>query len=189
MPVIQPKIIVPESIYKDFVLGNVEIKGLAKNIDNGRVVKHLDTLETDDDSNAGQVALAIGAIVAVTAIVAGVTVRLISKAKQKKVEKFKTCLNTYITAANEQTLTAEIIDNLIAAMDSLKHSTRKKVVVEFSTEELTALVECLCNHTQTIAQANNIEFVRDYTNEEKSDVLLRLRKNLIIQKEMLCDAA
>lgn len=188
MPVIQPKIIVPESVYKDFVLGNVEIKGLAKNIDNGRVVKHLDTLETDDDSNAG-VALAIGAIVALTAIVAGVTVRLVSKAKQKKVEEFKACLNNYITAANEQTLTTEIIDNLIAAMDKLKRSTRKKVVVEFSTEELAALVECLCNHTQTIAQANNIEFIRDYTDEEKSDVLLRLRKNLIIQKEMLCDAA
>ena len=74
------------------------------------------------------------------AIVASVTVLFISKAKQKKVEEFKECLNTYITAANKQTLTTKIIDNLIVAMDKLKRSTRKKVVVEFSTEELAALV-------------------------------------------------
>ena len=189
MAIIQPKIIVPENVYKDYLLGNVEIKGLAKDIDNGQIIKHLDTIDSDDDSNAAQIAVAIGAIVAVTAIVAGVTVRLISKAKQKKVEHFKECLNAYITAANKQTLNAEVINNLIAAMDKLKRSTRKKVVIEFSTEELSNLIDCLCNHTQTLSQANNIECVCDYTDEERADVLLKLRKNLIIQKEMLCEAA
>ncbi len=74
-------------------------------------------------------------------------------------------------------------------MDNLKYFTRKKVAVEFSTEELSALVECLCNHTQTIAQANNIKYIRKYTEEEKTGVLLKLRKNLIIQREMIHDVA
>ncbi len=189
MPIIQPELLISDTDYSDYLLGKVEMKGLLRNVDNGQIVRHLDTVDSDEESTADPVALAIGAIVAITAVVAGVTVRLISKAKRKKVEEFKRCLNTYITAVNEQALDTAIIDNLIAAMDKLKGKLRKKVVVEFSTYELTALIECLCNHTQTMAQANSIDCDDNYTDEEKTDVLLRLRSNLVFQKKMFQDAA
>lgn len=188
MPIIQPKIIVPENVYKDYLNGNIEIKGLAKNINNGKIVKHLDTIDSKDSNTNKAIAISVG-VATLLVVAAGVTVHFFSKAKQKKVQAFKECLNAYIIAASEQTLSTNIIDNLVDAMDNLKYFTRKKVAVEFSTEELSALVECLCNHTQAIAQANNIKCVRKYTEEEKTDVLLKLRKNLIIQREMIHDVA
>ena len=193
MPIIQPNIVVPDNIYNDYLAGKVDILGLAKDADTSRIVKHLDTIPgTDDSEGSGEAALVVAGIAALATLaiaVAGVTVHLVNKASQKKVEEFKLHLNAYITAVNEQSLTTEIIDNLIAAMDGLKKSTRKKICIQFSTDELASLVECLCNHTHTLAQANDVKFDDTYTEDEKTDILLRLRKNLIIQRDIFAKAA
>jgi uncharacterized protein YsxB (DUF464 family) len=201
MQIIQPKIEVPDDIYDDYCAGRLNIMGLAKDADNNRVVKHLDTVsETehfDDDNtldNADNTDSSFGeavvaAVVLAVAAITTITIHSIGKIAKKKVAVFKTELNTYIAAVNEQRLTTEIIDNLIVSMDNLKKSTRKKIRVEFSTDELVALVDCLCNHTKTLAQANNFELDDNYTEEEQSDILLKLRKNLIIQKNIFAQAA
>ena len=193
MPIIQPNIVVPDNIYSDYLSGKVDILGLVKDTDTSRIVKHLDTTSnTDDSEDTGDAALiAVGVAVLTTLAIAvtGLTVHLINKSSQKKVDEFKRQLNTYITAVNEQSLTAEIIDNLISAMDNLKKSTKKKIRIQFSTDELASLVECLCNHTQTLAQANNIEVDNSYTEDERADILLRFRKNLIIQRDIFVQAA
>lgn len=132
---------------------------------------------------------AVLGIVAVAAIIAGVTIHYINKANQKKVEAFKQCLNDYVSAANDLKLSAEIIDNLIKSMDKLKLLTRRKVRIQFSTDELSALIECLCNHTQTLAQANNLNVSDTYTEQEQKDVLLKLRRNLVRQKAIFDKAA
>ena len=193
MPIIQPKIVVPEKIYCDYLAGKVNIMGLAKDADTSRVVKHLDTVPSNDDSeNVGEAALIAAGIAALATLaitVASITIHLISKASQKKVEEFKLQLNNYISAVNEQKLTTEVIDQLISAMDNLKKSTRKKVCIQFSTNELASLIECLCNHTRTLAQANDVDIDENYNEEERVDILLRLRKNLIIQKDIFARSA
>ena len=193
MPIIQPNIVVPDNIYSDYLSGKVDILGLVKDTDTSRIVKHLNTTSnTDDSEDTGDAALiAVGVAVLTTLAIAvtGLTVHLINKSSQKKVDEFKSQLNAYITAVNEQSLTAEIIDNLISAMDNLKKSTKKKIRVQFSTDELASLIECLCNHTQTLAQANNIEVDNSYTEDERADILLRFRKNLIIQRDIFVQAA
>ena len=193
MPIIQPNIVVPDNIYNDYLAGKVDILGLAKDADTSRIVKHLDTISgTDDSEGSGEAALVAAGIAALATLaiaVAGVTVHLVNKASQKKVEAFKLNLNAYISAVNEQSLTTEVIDNLIVAMDGLKKSTRKKICIQFSTDELASLVECLCNHTHTLAQANDVEFDDNYTEDEQTDILLRLRKNLIIQRDIFAKAA
>ena len=69
-------------------------------------------------------------------------------------------------------------------MDTLKGKLRKNIRVEFSSDELTALIDCLCNHTQTLAEANNINLKFEPTEEEKADILLRFRNNLIKQRDI-----
>ena len=201
MQIIQPKIEVPDDIYDDYCAGKLNIMGLAKDADNNRVVKHLDTVsETDNfdddnnlvnadnaDNSLGE-AVVVGVALAVVAI-ATITIHSIGKIAKKKVEVFKTDLNNYIAAVNEQQLTAEIIDNLIVSMDKLKKSTRKKIRIEFSTDELAALIDCLCDHTKTLAHANNFYIDDSYTEEEQSDILLKLRKNLVIQRNIFAQAA
>ena len=90
---------------------------------------------------------------------------------------------------NEHRLTIETIDELITAIDKLKRSVRKKIVVEFSTDELSALIECLCNHTKTLAQANNVKIDDNISSDETSDVIIRLRDNLVYQKQVFAQAA
>ena len=197
MHVIQPQIIVPDNIYKDFVAGKIDIMGLAKNVDNHQVVKHLKTLNNHLDtlnnnnskSDTAAIAAGVVAIVALATLVTGITIKFVNKAKQKKVDEFKRCLNNYIQAVNEQRLTIETIDELITAIDKLKRSVRKKIVVEFSTDELSALIECLCNQTKTLAQANNVKIDDNISSDETSDVIIRLRDNLVYQKQVFAQAA
>lgn len=197
MHVIQPQIIVPDNIYKDFVAGKIDIMGLAKNVDNHQVVKHLDTLNNHLDtlnnnnskSDTAAIAAGVVAIVALATLVTGITIKFVNKANQKKVDEFKRCLNNYIQAVNGQRLTIETIDELITAIDKLKRSVRKKIVVEFSTDELSALIECLCNHTKTLAQANNVKIDDNISSDETSDVIIRLRDNLVYQKQVFAQAA
>lgn len=197
MPIVQTQIYVPPKIYAQYQLGQVEIMGLAKATDTNQVVKHLDTVKKSESETQvakasaqavaqnsksnGNTGIVLG-ILAVTTIIAGITIHYINRANQKKVEEFKRCLNGYVSAANELKLTTEIIDNLIEAMDKLKLLTRRRVCIQFSTNELAALVECLCNHTQTLAQANNLKVSDTYTEQEQNDILLKLRRNLVRQK-------
>ena len=204
MPIVQTQIYVPPKIYAQWQLGQVKIMGLAKAIDTNQVVKHLDTVKKLDSETQvaeasaqavaqnsksnGNTGIVLG-ILAVTTIIAGITIHYINRANQKKVEEFKRCLNEYVSAANELILTTEIIDNLIEAMDKLKWITRRRVRIQFSTNELAALVECLCNHTQTLAQANNLKVSDTYTEREQNDILLKLRRNLVRQKAIFDKAA
>ena len=204
MPIVQTQIYVPPKIYAQWQLGQVKIMGLAKAIDTNQVVKHLDTVKKLDSETQvaeasaqavaqnsksnGNTGIVLG-VLAVTTILAGFTIHYIHKASQKKVEEFKKRLNEYVSAANELKLTTEIIDNLIKSMDNLKLLTRRKVRIQFSTNELAALVECLCNHTQTLAQANKLKVSDTYTEQEEKDVLLRLRRNLLRQKAIFNKAA
>ena len=193
MPIIQPHIVVPTNIYNDYIAGKINITGLSKDATSNRIIKHLDTTSSTNDSkssnNAAIIAVGVFALATLTIAVTGITIHLVNKSNQKKIDSFKEHLNAYIIAVNEQNLTNNIIDNLITAMDNLKKSTRKKICIQFSTNELASLIECLCNHTQTLAQANNIEVDTNYTEKERSDILLRLRKNLIIQKDIFKNAA
>ena len=190
MHIIQPQIIVPDNIYNDFVAGKIDIMGLAKNVDNHQVVKHLDVFNSDkSNSDSSITVVGVVAVAVLASLVAGLTIKFISKSKQKKVDEFKACFNNYIEAINAQKLTTEVIDELIAAIDNLKRSVRKKVVVEFSTDELSALIECLCNHTKTLAQANNVKIDDNISSDETSDVIIRLRDNLVYQKQVFAQAA
>ena len=114
---------------------------------------------------------------------------IVGKINQKKISAFKESLTNYVSAVNEQSLTEKHIDDLINAMDAIKHKEHNRLKIEFSSGELAALVECLCNHTKTLAYANNIELKEKYTKKEQEDILLKLRKNLVFQKNILQEAA
>lgn len=182
MAVIQKDIVVPDNLLPDIMSGAIDIMGLAKNADNGRIVKHLDAYDSDNgDSAAGAVvALATVAAAALTALGFGIA----NYINRNKVKHFKETLNAYVNAVNNKELNVEIINDLISALDKLKGKLRKSVQVQFSSEELTALIDCLCNHTKTLAEANNISFNPEPTEEEKADQLLWFRKNLIKQRDI-----
>ena len=182
MAVIQKDIMVPDNLLPGIISGAIDIMGLAKNTDNGRIIKHLDALDLgDSNSNAALAAPIITlSVFALTAI--GLKIKTL--VNKSKVKRFKEALNTYVEAVNNQKLTVEIIDNLVNALDKLKGKLRNKIQIEFSSDELVALIECLCNHTQTLADANHINLKFKTTEDEKSDILLRFRNNLVKQRDI-----
>ena len=181
MAVIQKEIIVPDNLLPGIMSGAINIMGLAKNVNNGRIIKHLDAFDSDDSNSA---ALAVQLIVVGVAAVGGIGVGIYTLVNRSKVKNFKDALNAYIEAVNSKQLTVEIIDNLVNALDKLKGKVRRSIQIEFSSDELTALIECLCNHTKTLAEANNINLTFEPTEEEKSDVLLMFRNNLVKQRDI-----
>ena len=215
MAIIQPTIEVPDDIYTDYIVGNVDIMGLAKNAENARILKHLNLVannyleesvesveevvtsvyvEDTDSVESSEIEAAnnnklIGVGIVIALVATGVGFWIYHKVNQKKIENLTTCLNAYITAVNDQNLTIEHIDNLINAMDAIKTRKRKKIKIGMSTDQLSALIDCLCNHTKNLANANNIELDEEYTEEETNDVFLKFRKDLIYQKEILQKAA
>lgn len=183
MAVIQKDIVVPDNLMPGIMSGTIDIMGLAKNSDNGRVVKHLDAFDSSDDSNSSASALAMAITLGVAAV-AGIGYGIYSLVNRSKVKHFKEALNAYVQAVNNRELTVEIIDDLVGALDKLKGKLRKNIQIEFSSDELTALIDCLCNHTQTLADANNINLTFETTEEEKADILLRFRNNLKKQRDI-----
>jgi hypothetical protein len=186
MPIIQPKIVLSESLYKKYLDGEVKIMGLAKTPDTNRIVKHLDVIS--DGSNATAVTVTL-AVAAVTAAVAGITCFVVSRQNKSKVEDFKIKLNEYITAVNNQNLTVEIIDNLIKAMEDLNKSTKKKISIELSKGELGDLMACLCNHSRTLAEANNVKMNINNFDNDRLLTMERLQNNLVFQRELFLKAS
>ena len=201
MHVIQPKIEVPDDIFERFKENKVTIMGLAKDVDNGRVVKHLDLSSESEprdnsnssaeaanesaDSNADGLALIVVLCVVATAAIVGGGIWIAQKLNQRKLNRFKMCLRDYVDAVNEQRLTIDHIEKLSKSMDAIKKKQKTKMKVEFSGDEIIALVECLCRHTQNMAEVNEYDIELLYTEEEQNDEFLRLRRNLDYQKEIL----
>lgn len=181
MAVIQKDIVVPDNLVPGIMNGTIDIMGLAKNSDNGKIVKHLYASDPNDSNSS---ASAIPTLIALGIAVAGIGYSIYSLVNRSKVKHFKEALNAYVQAVNNRELTVEIIDDLVGALDKLKGKLRKNIQIEFSSDELTALIDCLCNHTQTLADANNINLKFEPTEEEKSDILLRFRNNLVKQRNI-----
>lgn len=185
MAIVQAELHVPDDIYLEYVKGDVILRGLAKDADNGRIVKHIDLAKSSEGSNKALKTLAIGALV--TAAIEGLIlggVWLHGKIQKKRAKNFERDLNNYIAAVNEQHLTEEDIDKLIKSFDALKKKGRDNLKVSFSTGELAALVDCLCNYTHDLAAANKVDLHVVYSNEEQADNLLRFRKDLTYQKQI-----
>lgn len=183
MAVIQKDIVVPDNLVDRIMNGGIDIMGLAKNSDNGRVIKHLDAYDSDNDNDSSEI-LGKALVVLTIAAFVGIGYGIYKLVHHFKVKHFKEALTAYVDAVNNKELTIDIINGLISALDKLKGRLRKKIVIGFSNEELTALIECLCNHTQTLADANNINLKCEPTEDEKNDVLLRLRNNLVKQRDI-----
>ncbi len=200
MAIIQPKIVVPDDIFEKYISGETEIKGLAIDANNKRVEKHLDLVidsyvdsqEEDNqvaNSDTAGIALLVG--LCATAIV-GVVLGgawIYKKLSNRKLNEFKKRLKEYVEAVNGQCLTTEHINALLKALDAIKGKKQEKIKIEFSGSEIIDLVECLCNHTRNLAEANDIEYREEYSEEEQNDVLLKLRKNLERQRDILTKAA
>lgn len=188
MAVIQKGIIVPDRLMPEIINGKLQLMGLAKVADKKRIVKHLDVLDLKETNLFNVVGISL-LVVGIIVNVAFSGVRIYQMLAQKHIKVFEQSLNKYVQAVNNKALTEEIIDELITSIDKLKKKSSRKVILKLSTDDLVALVDCLCNHTQELASANSVDVADMCSYVESDDMFTKFKKNLVAQKYIFQQAA
>lgn len=191
MAIVQANIKVPDELMLEIMSGKASLKGLVKAADSKRIKKHLDIVSLKDEKSATAAAVGLSLLVvgAITAV-AFAGVRIFQIFSRKKIKDFEAKLNNYVKAVNEQTLSETVIDELLLSMENLLKKTKHDVILKLSTDEFIALINCLCDYTKDLASANEIEIPdEELVAETNSDIFVRFKRNLLVQKSIFQQAA
>jgi len=201
MPVVNVNLLVDDKTYAGVMAGALELCGLAKNINNRRVAKHIPAVA--DAAKEGAVkaidfirehkkgALVIGGILIVGGAVAG-TVGYVAHTKNRKLYKqFGESLQIYLDTAKAGTLTIEGLESLISSIEALENkSPSKPLNLNISSKQFNELINCIFDYTKRLAVANQINI----QNIDRPKVLKKKTSNdlkyyLNMQKQIFEQAA
>ncbi len=167
MPVVNVNLLVDEKTYAGVKAGVLELCGMAKNVDNKRVAKHLPAVA--DAAKEGAVkaidfirehkkgAIVIGGVLIVGGAVAGTVGYIATRDQRKREKQFAKNLQIYLDAAQEGKLTIEIIDALIDSLNALsKDNPSKTVDLKITASQFSDLIRSIFDYTIRLAEANNI---------------------------------
>lgn len=163
MPVVNVNLLVDEKTYAAVQAGVLELCGMAKNIDNKRVAKHIPAVADAAKEGAvkfidfirvhkkGTVILIIGSLFA-SAIGYFAT-----RDKRNLEKRFAQNLQIYLDAAKDGKLTVDILDNLINSLDELSNDDPSKAVnLKITPSQFSDLIQNIFDYTVCLAEANNI---------------------------------
>ncbi len=167
MPVVNVNLLVDEKTYAGIQAGVLELCGMAKNVDNKRVAKHLPTVVDAAKEGAAKAidfirihkkgALILGGILIVGGAAAGTVGYFATRDKRKREKQFAKNLQIYLDAAKESKLTIEILDKLINSLDAISNDDPSKSVnLRISTLQFSDLIYSIFDYTMRLAEANNI---------------------------------
>lgn len=111
---------------------------------------------------------------------------------REAIEKYNSTLSAYLIAIQSGTLTTDILDSLISALDTIKELTADgKIAVEFTREESELLVKIAYDFTLTFAEANFVEFsgIVAPTPNSVASTVDELRQYLVLQKQVFARSA
>lgn len=167
MPVVPIYLDIDEKTYAGVKAGVLELCGLAKNVDNKRVAKHIPAVADAAKEGASKAVdfirvhqkgtIIVGGVLVIGGAVAG-TVGYISHRKQRKLDKqFGIALQEYLDSARNETLNIEILDTLICSIETIeKDNPKKSINLNISVAQFGDLINCIFDYTMRLAKANNI---------------------------------
>ena len=166
MPVVPIYLNIDDRTYAGVKAGALELCGLAKNVDNKRIAKHIPAVADAAKDGAAKAidfirehkrgTLVIGGILIVGGATAG-TVGYIQHRKQRKLDKqFGEALQNYLEAARNGDLTLDILNALISAIEAVEQANpNKSINLNVSTSQFSELIHCIFDYTLRLAEANN----------------------------------
>ena len=101
-------------------------------------------------------------------------------------------LSAYLIAINTGNLSADVIDRMIASLDSLQSTIDSgEVAIDASAEQSASLLTVVREYTSKFAEANDFELgdIEEPTSDSPSDSIASLRSYLEIQKIIIDRAA
>ncbi|MFK4690732.1 hypothetical protein [Streptomyces pristinaespiralis] len=175
----------------------------------GQIVKHLKEvpLPLSNEKAAARVAgiLKNSRVLIPTAVVgtlvAGAVVIVAAKKRRQSrkpqvlecVQSINASLAAYVEAVHEGRLELDIIDRLIADLDSVKAYSGEdgSITLDFSTKHAEMLVNIVVDYTRRLAEANsvNLDELQGVTPASENDAVVDLRRHLEVQRKIFTEAA
>lgn len=168
MPVVNVNLLVDEKTYAGVKAGVLELCGMAKNVDNKKVAKHIPAVA--DAAKEGAVkaidfirehkkgAIVIGGVLIVGGAITGTVGYIATRDQRKREKQFAKNLQIYLDAAQEGNLTIEILDALIDSLNALsKDNPSKTVDLKITAFQFSDLIRIIFDYTIRLAEANNID--------------------------------
>ena len=167
MPVVPIYLNIDEKTYAGVKSGLYELYGLAKNVDNKRVAKHIPAVADAAKEGASKAidfirvhqkgTIIVSGVLIVGGAVAG-TVGYVAHRKQRKLDKqFGMALQEYLDSARNGTLNIEILNTLIGSIEAIeKGNFQKSISLNISAAQFSDLINCIFDYTKRLAEANNI---------------------------------
>lgn len=201
MPVVNVNLLVDEKTYLGIKSGVLELCGMAKNVDNKRIAKHIPVVADAAKDGAAKAidfirlhkkgTLIVGGIIIAGGAVAGTISYFIAREKRKRNKKFAENLQIYLDAAREGILTIDIINTLINSLDQIqKDDKSKEVILPITATQFKNLIQSIFDYTIRLAEANNVDtdtIIKPKNMRNKS--YLDLQYYLNIQKNIFEQAA
>ena len=167
MPVVNVNLLVDEKTYAGVKAGVLELCGMAKNVDNKRVEKHIPAVADAAKEGAAKAidfirihkkgAIIVGGVLIIGGAVAGTVGYIATRDKRKREKQFAKNLQVYLDAARDGKLTIEILDALIDSLNALSNDDPAKAVnLKISAAQFSDLIHSIFDYTIRLAEANNI---------------------------------
>ena len=167
MPIVNVNLLVDEKTYAGVKAGVLELCGMAKNVDNKRVAKHIPAVADAAKEGAAKAidfirihkksAIIVGGVLIIGGAVAGTVGYIATRDKRKREKQFAKNLQVYLDAARDGKLTIEILDALIDSLNALSNNDPAKAVnLKISAAQFSDLIHSIFDYTIRLAEANNI---------------------------------
>lgn len=201
MPVVPIYLNIDDKTYEGVKSGVLELYGLAKNVDNKRIAKHIPVVADAAKEGASKAidfvrlhqkeTFIISGVLAIGGTIAG-TVGYVAHRKQRKLERqFGLALQEYLDSARNGTLNIDILNTLINSIEAIeKNNPKKSINLNISATQFSDLINCIFDFTKRLAEANNINTrsinLPKYFQKKTSD---DLKYYLNMQKQIFEQAA
>lgn len=203
----QSTFIIPPEIEAGLLSGDlIQYGGIVRN-QLGQIVKHLKEvkLPVSNETAAARVAavlknprVLIPTLVVGTAAAGGAAFAAVRKRKKAAVpecvERYNASLGTYLEAVQEGRLEADIIDQLISALDAVvaySDENGASITLDFSSKQAAMLVKIVVDSTKQLAVENSIDLseLEEEAPASEGGIVVDLRHYLEVQKKLFTDAA
>ncbi len=167
MPIVPIYLNIDDKTYECVKSGTLELYGLAKNVDNKRIAKHIPAV-TDAAKEGASKAIdfvrlhqketfIISSVLVVGGTIAG-TVGYVAHRKHRKLDRqFGLALQEYLDSARKGTLNIDILNTLINSIEAIeKNNPKKSINFNIPAAQFSDLVNCIFDFTKRLAEANNI---------------------------------
>lgn len=200
MPIVNVNLVLDDDTYNGVINGALELCGMVKD-NKHRIRKHLPTVVDSAKSGAAKAIdlvrahkkelVVVGGIIIAGGMVIGTVTHFTQKEKRQAKQHLGESFQAYIDAAKNGSLSVEIVDTLIADLDSVSQLYKDDTIpLNLSAKQLSELFFSIYDYTKRMAEANCAQVDTIHAPKMfRKNTVADLQNYLHIQKEILSTAA